>query len=702
MSLNFSSPFFLFGLLGITIPILIHLLTRRQQKHVRFSAVYLLFQSQKRSIKKSKPNRLLLLFLRCLGITLFSFALANPFFSLGNSEAFRNNSPTSYVFIMDDSFSMRSRVKEKNLFELAIQFLSNLLKQSPKESEFSLVLGSHPARIHQTWSSQKDNFKKLVQNMRPSYQTTDIGHSLKKAANLLKTAKNKNKKLILLTDLNKNGWDKETLSEINSLFHQHLQIYNFSALSLKQNKVAVESVETQQEFVARSRILKIKTKIKNLSNENQRFPVSLILNKKLEKEVLIEIQAKQSITKVFTIPLRNGDPIQGQIKVGNDVLLADSKRYFSHHPNQNIKVLIVDGDPGSVAHQSESFYLERALNPFSVSFSHIDPTISTLAELPLRKLSDFAVVILANVRELPIDYELALEDFVLHGGALILGMGDQIDAKYYNEKLGNLLPVTLEAIQNKNTTHLLFKNIKHPVMQAFSEKTIEEMKDISFNSIYTVKVKNNKIFKVANWFTNKNPAVIETNAGKGKIVVFLSSLDRAWNDFPIQPTFLPWIQRWTQYAAQGLENNSHQNLLVADIYQQNSIEGQWAVQTPEGNLHLAMTIDGRITFKKTLNPGVYSVFKLPENYLQNTITKLPLGSQPYGTFTINVDTKESSPQKISEDDIKVFLPDLTVTVKKPILNISPLPSYDGMHLATPLLLSFAGILLLEGWIIRRE
>ena len=428
----------------------------------------------------------------------------------------------------------------------------------------------------------------------------------------------------------------------------------------------------------------------------------MILDKKLEKEVLLEIQAEQAISKVFTIPLGKRNPIQGEIKVGNDVLPVDNRRYFSHHPNQNIKVLIVDGDPGSVTHQSESFYLERALNPFSVSFSHIDPTISTLSELPLRKLSDFSVVILANVRKLPIDYELVLEDFVLHGGALILGMGDQIDAKYYNEKLGNLLPVTLEAIQNINTTHLLFKNIKHPVMQAFSKKTIEEMEEIAFNSIYTVQIKNDKKFKVATWFTNKNPAVIETDAGKGKIVLFLSSLDRAWNEFPIQPTFLPWTQRWTQYVARGLENNSLQNLLVGETYQQNLNEGRWMVQTPGGNLYLAMTTDGKATLRKTLNPGVYSVFKLPKNYMHDTITKIPLGSQLSGTFTINVDTKESSPQKISEEDIKVFLPDLSDTIKKPELNISPLPSYDGTHLATPLLLVFAGILLLEGWVIRRE
>ena len=114
MNLNFSSPLFLFGLLGISIPILIHLLTRRQQKHILFSAVYLLLQSQKRSIKKAPPNRLLLLLLRCLGIALFSMALANPFFSLGDSEAFRINSPSSFVFIVDDSYSMRSQTKEKN------------------------------------------------------------------------------------------------------------------------------------------------------------------------------------------------------------------------------------------------------------------------------------------------------------------------------------------------------------------------------------------------------------------------------------------------------------------------------------------------------------------------------------------------------------------------------------------------------------
>lgn len=704
MSLNFSSPLFLFGLLGITIPILIHLLTRRQQKHIQFSAVYLLFQSQKRSIKQSRPNKLLLLLLRCLGISIFSLALANPFFSLGDSEAFRSNSPSSFVFIVDDSYSMRSQTKEKTLFASTTEFILKLLVEIPEGSEFSLVLASSPTNVYQDWISQKGSFEKLISSLQPSFQTTDIGNALYKAVELLNNSKHKDKNLILLTDMDKNGWDMEAFSAIKQLPNISLQIFDFSSLSNKQNQVAVTSVKTQQEFLARSQILKIKAKIKNYSQESKRLPVSLILNKKLKKETLIDLPVGQTISTEFSIPLRKEDPVLGSIKVSEDTLPTDDRRYFAHHPNQNIKVLVVDGDPSTVSHQSESFYLERALNPFSVSLSHIDPTVSTLAELPLRNLSDFSVVILANVRELPLNYELELENFVMRGGALIFGMGDQIDAKYYNEKLGNLLPVTLEAIKQYKEIHLQFKNNEHPIMRAFSAKAIEEMKDIPFFSIYTTQTRDKKNFKIANWFNNQNPAVIESDIGNGKVILFLSSLDRQWNDFPIQPTFLPWIQRWTQYATRGLENISHQNLLIGEIFQQNidQASGLWVIKTPEGNLNVIQTNGGKATFEKTYTPGVYSIFELPHENTAKTITKLPIGSKPVGSFTVNIDTQESSPQKINEEIIKTLLPDLEIIIKNPELNTSKLPSSEKTPLATPLLLLVAGILLIEGWMVRKE
>ena len=700
MSLNFSSPLFLFGLLGISIPILIHLLTRRQQKQIRFSAVYLLAQSQKRSIRKSRPNRLLLLLARCLAIALFSMALANPLFSFRQSEAFLSASPSSIVFILDDSYSMGIRAKDKTLFDSALEYISKGLKKSADNSEFSLILASSPARVEQDWTSDKSTMTSKLEEQVVSYRTTHIGDAVDKAIKLLESAKQKNKQILLLTDLDKNGWQEETFFGVSAPYP--IQVLNFAQLQSNSNEGMVQSIQVSQEFLTRSRLLRVKAEVKNFSTTVNRTPLSLFLEGKLVKEEILDIPPGQTLVQEFSYPLRKNQPLNGKIQISDDTLPADNSRYFPFHPSQNIQVLVVDGDPKTISHQSESFYLEHALNPFSVSLSHIDPTVSTLAKLPLRNLSDFSVVILANVRELPPGYELELEKFVLNGGALLLGMGDQVNPKYFNERLGNLLPVRLESQYQveEEALHLLLKKSTHPVMQVFSPKALEEMRGINFYSIYTVQAREDKKFKVGTWFSNQHPAVIESEVGKGIVVLFLSSLDRDWNDFPIQPTYLPWVQRWTQYAARGLENISQQDLLVGEPFRKKTMDSRWIILSPDGTLHKLE----KEVFSDTFQPGVYRLFSLPANDTAdfNLSEKLPQGAQPFGTFTVNIDTRESEPGKISQKEIENLLEGMKLEFIEPQTETDQPKTSDGIPLATPFLLMVAGMFLIEGWMMRKE
>lgn len=700
MSLNFSSPLFLFGLLGISIPILIHLLTRRQQKQIRFSAVYLLAQSQKRSIRKSRPNRLLLLLARCLAIALFSMALANPLFSFRQSEAFLSASPSSIVFILDDSYSMGIRAKDKTLFDSALEYISKGLEKSADNSEFSLILASSPARVEQDWTSDKSTMTSKLEEQVVSYRTTHIGDAVDKAIKLLESAKQKNKQILLLTDLDKNGWQEETFFGVSAPYP--IQVLNFAQLQSNSNEGMVQSIQISQEFLTRSRLLRVKAEVKNFSTTVNRTPLSLFLEGKLVKEEILDIPPGQTLVQEFSYPLRKNQPLNGKVQISDDTLPADNSRYFPFHPSQNIQVLVVDGDPKTISHQSESFYLEHALNPFSVSLSHIDPTVSTLAKLPLRNLSDFSVVILANVRELPPGYELELEKFVLNGGALLLGMGDQVNPKYFNERLGNLLPVRLESQYQveEEALHLLLKKSTHPVMQVFSPKALEEMRGINFYSIYTVQAREDKKFKVGTWFSNQHPAVIESEVGKGIVVLFLSSLDRDWNDFPIQPTYLPWVQRWTQYAARGLENISQQDLLVGEPFRKKTMDSRWIILSPDGTLHKLE----KEVFSDTFQPGVYRLFSLPANDTAdfNLSEKLPQGAQPFGTFTVNIDTRESEPGKISQKEIENLLEGMKLEFIEPQTETDQPKTSDGIPLATPFLLMVAGMFLIEGWMMRKE
>ena len=700
MSLNFSSPLFLLGLLGLTFPVLIHLLTRRQQKRVRFSAVYLLAQSQKRSIKKSRPNKLFLLLARCLIIALLSMALAKPLFSTTTSESLLPNSPASIVFILDDSYSMGTRSKEKTLFNYALEYLYKGLKEAPENSEFSIVLASSPARIEQDWTSDKSNFINILEAQTVSYRTTYIGDAIEKAVKLLESGKQKKKIILLLTDLDKNGWKEETFPKITVPYP--IQVLNFSELQSEKNKTMIENIEISQEFLTQSRLLRVKAKVKNFSKTVNRLPLSFFLEGKLVKEELLDIPPEQTLIQEFSYPLIKNQPLNGKLQISDDVLPIDNSRYFPFHPSQNIQVLVVDGDPETISHQSESFYLERALNPFSVSLSHIDPTVSTLAELTLRNLSDFSVVILANVRELPPGYELELEKFVLNGGALLFGMGDQVDPKYFNEHLGNLLPVQLESQQEfkAGSLRLMLKNNNHPVMRVFSPKAVEEMQGINFYSMYTVQSREEKKFKVGAWFSNQHPAVIESEKGKGVVILFLSSLDRDWNDFPIQPTYLPWVQRWTQYATRGLENISRKDLLVGEPFHKNTTNTKWIVRAPSGTFY---RFENNM-FTKTFQPGIYSLFSIPPANTddQKALKKLPQGAEPVGTFTVNIDVRESEPNKITRKEIEGLLQGFKLEFLEPQSQTIQHKESEAMPLATPILLMVAAMFLIEGWMVRNE
>jgi len=714
MSFNFLSPFFLLGTLGISLPLLIHLMARRKKKHQRFSAVYLLFQSKTLSIKQSKPNRKFLLFIRCLGIALLSLAMANPFFSLGSPNSIGINVPSAVVFILDDSYSMATQINQKSFYSQAVNALLDAKQSLPDKSIYSVISGSSSSRIFQPWTAVSKKTKNIFMPKQPSSRTTDIGGAIKKALSLLKEISQKNKLIYILTDRDKNGWNEEKFLSISELAFNNFNIVDFSKMQNGVNKTAIEHTSLKQEFISNSRVIKVKVKISNLSKSKpiNKLKASIWINGKEETEGILDIPANSSIEKEFSFPLQNNNLINGEARIENDSLLKDNLRFFSYQPDQTIKTLVVDGDPNIVEHQSETFYLERALNPFNSSLSNIELTLSTLAELPKRNLFDYSVIILCNARNLPFGYEQELEKFVFHGGALLVTLGDQVDPKFYNEKLGNILPVFLKSMhqvkKNDAPLRFLIDPSKHPVLEVFKEQTLEEMRSIEFQSIYSVEAREGTKYTTPVVFNNKFPAFIESIFGKGKVILFVSSIDRDWNNFPIQPTFLPWIQRWVKYSTSGLDSLIQKELLVGEPF-------NWAnpkknnkiyIITPEEKIFAQPLLDGKVKFQNTYTPGVYQLFQ--SSYISNSKTdnltpaNLPFGAESAGSFTVNIDPIESSSIKISNEEINNLLPKANIIFSNGYKNNSWNKTNKTIPLFTYFMMLVGAILLFEGWLVRNE
>ena len=66
------------GIVGIAIPILIHLLWRQRRKPVRWGAMRFLLEAYRRHRRRLQLEQLLLLAVRCLIVALLGLALARP------------------------------------------------------------------------------------------------------------------------------------------------------------------------------------------------------------------------------------------------------------------------------------------------------------------------------------------------------------------------------------------------------------------------------------------------------------------------------------------------------------------------------------------------------------------------------------------------------------------------------------------------
>lgn len=720
MNLDFASPMYLLGLLGISLPVLVHLLTRHQQTHIKFSAVYLLFQSQKRSIKRHKPNRLLLLLIRCLAIACLSFALANPIFSFGETDDFFSAAPSANVFILDDSYSMATRAKNETLYAKALRTLADTFKRTSPGSSFSLVLASSPARTIQDWTPDPNILLKRLTLSKPSYRTTDIGGAVSEALELLKTAPRQAKRIFILTDGDKNGWVPENFPEADEYGQPppSAKVMNFSGYQTDENRAAIENVDVTQSFLASSRVLRVKARVANLLHGKpvRDLRLTLWVNGRKQSETSLNLPENSAVDKEFSFPYLGDEPATGFVEIGEDALGMDNRRHFTYQPDKRVKALIVDGDPNAVAHQSETFYLEHALNPFYGTLSDIEPTVVTRSELPAHDLLLYSIVMLSNVRDLPFDYERELEKFVLRGGALFISLGDQIEAKFYNEKMGNLLPMNIESlnqveIQDKPFRFLL-KPSDHPVLNVFKGKILQEMNSIRIYAYYSVQAREGAVFQVPMRFQDGSPAVVESEFGKGKVILFVSTIDRDWNDFPIQPTFLPWIQRWVKYSARSLESLSREDLLIGQPFTFEKEETTSIfVQTPQGNI-TPMTASGspdQVAFENTFWPGVYPVFRTLEEAPEETSPSqpdknitLPPDAEKIGHFTVNVDTRESVSTKISEAEIRRLLAGMASAEVVDPQSRQPGDGAGETPLSTPLLLLVAFAFFWEGWHVRRE
>ncbi|MGB3585489.1 MAG: BatA domain-containing protein [Tunicatimonas sp.] len=137
--MSFVYPSFLWGLLALAIPIIIHLFNFRRTKKIYFSNNQFLKNVKETTTSKLKVKHLLILLARLAFITFLVLTFAQPYLPGENDEAGSGENPLVYLYL-DNSLSMSSELENGvRGIDQGVGFVDEIATYYPRNAQYKLL-----------------------------------------------------------------------------------------------------------------------------------------------------------------------------------------------------------------------------------------------------------------------------------------------------------------------------------------------------------------------------------------------------------------------------------------------------------------------------------------------------------------------------------------------------------------------------------
>ncbi len=633
--MGFLAPLMLAGVVAIGVPIAIHLIGRRRARVVKFAALDFLMGTKRRTARRLRLRERALLVTRALTCAAVALALAKPFTSCAHKGPQVTRGPQAAVLVIDDSFASGYTVDGKPWIKVAAEEARKVLVQLGPEAEVAIVRASegadHPTELTRDHLRLRDQLLALDASARPA----DTSRALSRAAQLLAASSHARKTVFLISLLAKTGLREEAAWGSDGPV--------LSVIDVRPPKLpnlAVVGLRVDADEGTGGRGVAIEADVANFDgsgagSESTKVELSLMIADHVVARGQLELPPGGTKTKKFLAALPAGARASDAsvALATDDALSIDDRRFVRAQLRDEVRVLLVDGDPRSVRHDDELFYLEAALRPGDREDSGTQVRAITAEELAgitpgaragaKLALDDFDVVVLANVPALPAEQVSALAGWVRAGGGLLVAPGDHVDPAAYDRTMLPLLPQGLRdpidttwgaspEDRDSRALHLVKWEADHPIFTPFS-KDAPELADAKYFKISLLgPTTNTRDRQVLARFTNGAAALVEASLGTGRTLLYTSTLDRDWNDLPIHPGFVPLIHQAMRHLARkhALGTNTEHVVGAAVTLPTGDLQ-RIEVRGPDG---LGAVFEGdriagrsQVRFTRTDKPGIYRV-----------------------------------------------------------------------------------------------
>lgn len=694
--MSFLTPLFLAGLTALAVPVLIHLINRERREVVPFPSLMFLQRIPYRSVRRQKLRHVLLLVMRCLALAILVAAFARPFVRRPAAARAAGTGARELVVLVDQSYSMGAGDHWTRAQEAARRAVSTI---GPVDRATIIAFDNEAAALTPP-TSDRATLTAAIGALHPGAEGTRYAPALKLAAQILGGSNLPRREVVLVTDFQRLGWTAQ--DDISLPIGTTLTTVDVAAADSALADAAVANVTVQRTEGNRDRA----TVAARLTNTG---------NAPLDGDATLELNGRVAESKHATIPAHGATQVRfastaipsgtstGVVKLvassaAGNRLAADDRHYFTVAADAGVSVLLVEP---STARPNEGLYLTRALDIGEQPSFRVD--VRKAGGVTPADLRERSLVIFDETAPPAGDFGNRLREFVSDGGGVLIAAGEALPEGAWNGAWGNMLPAAIGSVVDRSGDAggtLTWIDYDHPVFDVFNAPHSGDFATARFLRYRRLTMRGDSAARgklaapdsvagshVLARFDDGGVALAEERVGRGKVMVWASTLDNYWNDLALQPVYLPFVHQLAKYAGrysgarpwftagEVLDLSRHAELAPA------SKPGPIVVESPSGTkTRLASAAEGLVPLHEQ---GFYEV--RPEGAARGMGQRL----------AVNLDPAEANLARIDVQELKsAVLASASVAAGKGALSTDPSSKEEAERRQTIwwYLLALAGVL----------
>lgn len=530
--MKFANPYFLFALLALAIPILIHLFNFRKFKRVYFTNVRFLKEVRQDTKARNKLKHLLILASRLLAVLFLVLAFAQPYLPRENA-AIRTGEKVISVFV-DNSFSMEAINKSGTLLDEAKKDAREIVNAYKPSDRFQLLTNDFEGR-HQRLVNREE-FLEMVDEIKTSPAVRTISEIVKRQEDALMSAQGVqpgNRQAFIISDFQQSISDFDAVKPDTSIRFNTVPV-----IAQNRNNVYIDSAWFDSPVRQLNQPEALHIRLRSRSDQAlENVPMRLYVNGQARTPSSFSIQPNGVTDTMIYFTTREPGLQQGLIEINDYPVNFDDRFFFSFNVLRSIPVLAINPtEQNPAAPVTGNNYLAKLFGQDSAFvFTESDEN-----KLDYAGLGKFRFIILNSLQTVSSGLATELKKFVDNGGSLLVFPGGNADLQSYRDLL---TPMGVNSFEKLDTAKTVVDNLyfSHPLYEGVFEKTTGNLDLPIAYDHYKIGAATRTTQEPMMRLRNGDVFFSSFHTGKGNVYLCAVPLNNSWSNFPLHALFVPTL-----------------------------------------------------------------------------------------------------------------------------------------------------------------